>query len=78
MQSLRHARRVAQRAARRERRHHMKALSASQLKTFASCPARWGAIYLNGGVREPETPATALGQLVHAQLEAWVKYGRDR
>lgn len=46
-------------------------ISPSALETAKSCEARWGWAKLEG-IREPESPAQALGTSVHAELEAWL------
>ena len=51
-------------------------LSASQLKLWRSCQARWASVYLDGE-REPDTEATALGKEIHSQLEQWVLHTPD-
>lgn len=52
----------------------MKPISASQVKTYSLCQRRWGFSYLDG-IKQPSTPATELGQAVHAEMEAWIKQG---
>lgn len=50
-------------------------LSASQLKLYEGCPARWGGKYLEG-LEEPDSPATLNGKAVHSELEEWAKHGK--
>lgn len=54
----------------------MPPLSPSQIKLWRGCEARWGFVYLSGGEREPDSQHTALGKLVHKELEDWVNEGK--
>lgn len=51
-------------------------VSASQIKTFRDCPRKW---YLQKVVKlpSPSTAATELGGQVHAELEAWLRDGKE-
>ncbi len=54
-------------------RRHLR-VSASGLKTFRSCPARWAFRKLDGH-EEPGTPATERGKSVHREMELYGKLG---
>lgn len=51
------------------------AVSASQLEACAACPRRWGWQTL-ARLRSPQTPASALGDKVHKELEEYMKTGK--
>lgn len=51
------------------------ALSASQVKLYESCPARWGGKYLEG-LDEPGSEATERGTEIHRQLEDYIRSGQ--
>ena len=48
--------------------------SATALDTFSSCPRKW-AWKAIAGIPSPPTPSTALGELVHSELERYLKEG---
>lgn len=59
----------------------LKSVSASKLRLYQGCARRYYYAY-GEGIVEPPTPATALGNYLHAVLEHYVKHllvtGRDR
>jgi len=52
----------------------VKNVSASQLKLYQECQARWGYRYLEG-IKEPDTKETDFGKDVHKEMELYLKYG---
>lgn len=53
----------------------LRAISASQIKSFRACPRKWGWDKLVGVDRGPDTPAQALGSRTHEILEDWLEHG---